>query len=244
MTTKAEFFDRLRAEIVRARELFPARLSERPAQPGLLLDTLRRELSERWPETLERFRLEFERVAGVFHRVSHITDVAPVIGAIASQRGAQRLVSWHPRALGAELGGALAGQGLQVDVMPGEPVNEGRPELRERIAAGEIGLTGVDVAIAETGSLVLVSGVGRPRSTALLPPCHVAVFDRTALVESLQQMGLVLEVWHAGTAAERGAAIHIITGPSRTADIELTLTRGVHGPGEVHAIFVDRPWHG
>ena len=245
MTTRAEFFDRLRAEIVRARELFPARVSERPAHPRLLLDTLRRELSERWPQTLEHFRREFERVGGVFHRVSQVSDVPPVVGAIASQRGARRLVTWHPEALGADLGGPLAGHDLQVDVMPGEPTNGGHAELRDRIAAAEIGLTGVDVAIAETGSLVLLSGVGRPRSTALLPPCHVAVFDRTALVESLQQMGLVLEAWHEGTApAERGAAIHVITGPSRTADIELTLTRGVHGPGEVHAIFVDRPWHG
>ncbi len=168
-----------------------------------------------------------------------------LVGAIASQRGARRLVTWHPDALGADLGGPLAGHDLHVDVMPGEPTNGGRADLRDRIAAAEIGLTGVDVAIAETGSLVLLSGVGRPRSTALLPVCHVAVFDRTALVESLQQMGLVLEAWHEGTVpAERGAAIRVITGPSRTADIELTLTRGVHGPGEVHTIFVDRPWHG
>ena len=76
---------------------------------------------------------------------------------------------------------------------------------------------------------------------AFLPACHVAVFDRTILVESLAQMGLVLEAWHEGPeAAWRGAAINFITGPSRTADIELTLTRGVHGPKEVHAVFVEQ----
>ncbi len=64
-----------------------------------------------------------------------------------------------------------------------------RAALREKIAAAEIGLTGADLAIAETGSLVLVSGSGRPRSTALLPPYHVAIFDREVLVESLEQTG-------------------------------------------------------
>ena len=96
--------------------------------------------------------------------------------------------------------------------------------------------------LAETGTLILRSGPGRPRSTSLLPACHVAVFDRTALVESLAQVGVFLEAWHADEAP--GAGINFITGPSRTADIELTLTRGVHGPKEVHAIFVDRPLDG
>ena len=108
------------------------------------------------------------------------------------------------------------------------------------IAAADIGVTGVDLAIAETGSLVLLSGSGRPRSTSLLPPYHVAVFDRSALVESLAQVGVFLEAWHDGPPeAGRGGVINVITGPSRTADIELTLTRGVHGPKEVHAIFVE-----
>ena len=120
-----------------------------------------------------------------------------------------------------------------------------RAALREKIAAAEIGLTGADLAIAEAGSLVLVSGSGRPRSTALLPPYHVAIFDREVLVESLEQTGVFFEAWHEGQAEPgRGAAVHVITGPSRTADIELTLTRGVHGPKEVHAIFVDAPIRG
>ncbi len=68
---------------------------------------------------------------------------------------------------------------------------------------------------------------------------HVAVFDRRALVETLEQAGVILEAWHADPARPPGGSITFITGPSRTADIELTLTRGVHGPRELHAIFVN-----
>jgi L-lactate dehydrogenase complex protein LldF len=118
-----------------------------------------------------------------------------------------------------------------------------RARLRARTAAADLGLTGVDLALAETGTLVLRSGPGRPRSTSLLPPYHVAVFDRGALVETLQQVGVFLEAWHARDS-EFGGVTNFITGPSRTADIELTLTRGVHGPKEVHAIFVDGPLGG
>jgi L-lactate dehydrogenase complex protein LldG len=247
MTTRAEFFARLRAEVRRAPAPFPARTADRPARPDLVADTIRRELSERWPQTLERFQREFERVGGVLCRVATVQEVPEAVAGIARERGLERVVTWHPAALGADLAGGLAAAGLSPHAMPPGPLaaDDERRRLRETIAGADLGLTGVDLAIAETGTLVLVSGGGRPRSTALLPPCHVAVLDRTALVESLAQAGVILEAWHQGTApAERGAAIHFITGPSRTADIELTLTRGVHGPKEVLAVFVETPIRG
>jgi len=245
--TRQEFLARIRSEVRRSPGRFAASVSERPARPGLVAETLRRELSERWPETLERFRREFERVGGAFHRVATIDDAAGEVRRIAAAHGARRIVTWHPEALGADLGSALAAGGLAVEAMPPGALGAGgeRSALRARIAEGDLGVTGADLAIAETGTLVLVSGAGRPRSTALLPPCHVAVLDRGALVESLQQAGIFLEAWHDGEpAAWRGAAIHFVTGPSRTADIELTLTRGVHGPRDVHAVFVETPFRG
>lgn len=240
-TTKEAFLGRIRSEMAKTRGLFAASSAERPAQPRQRLELLRRELSERWPQTLERFRAEFERVAGVFHRVATAADVPAELERICRERAARQLVAWPAEELGVAIAPALAEAGIAVESMPrAVPPDGERRRLRARIAEADLGVTGADLAVAETGTLVLMSAAGRPRSTSLLPACHVAVFDRTALLESLEQVGLALEAWHEGpTPPERGAAITFITGPSRTADIELTLTRGVHGPKEIHAIFVD-----
>jgi L-lactate dehydrogenase complex protein LldG len=241
MTTRADFMARIRRELAAAPASASATPMERPARPAAMADTIRRELAERWLQTLGRFREEFERVGGVFHRVSRLADVPDLVAGLARERQATRLVTWHPTALGADLGDALSAHGLATTAMPPGPLDgAARDHLRRVIAEADLGLTGVDLAIAETGSLVLLSGAGRPRSTSLLPPCHVAVFDRSVLVESLTQAGVFLEAWNGdGRPAWRGGAINFITGPSCTADIELTLTRGVHGPKEVHAVFVD-----
>ncbi len=138
--------------------------------------------------------------------------------------------------------GAARATGLAVTAASPADDEHARRRYREAAAAAGLGLTGVDLALAETGTLVLRSGPGRPRSTSLLPPTHVAVFDRSHLVESLEQVGVILEACHVDPAAWMpGAMINFITGPSRTADIELTLTRGVHGPKDVHAVFVESP---
>ena len=242
MTSRAEFLGSIRAEMAKTPGAFKASPAVRPQRPAEMAETIRRELAERWPQALERFRAEFERVGGVFYRVATAKDVPAVIATIARDRGATRMVAWPPSALGFD--GDLAAHGVETRAMPpGELPDDERQQLRDLIAKADLGLTGVDLAIAETGSLVFRSGPGRPRSTSLLPPYHVAVFDRTALVESLYQAGVFLEAWHAEPDAVRGA-INFITGPSRTADIELTLTRGVHGPKEVHGIFVEAPLHG
>jgi L-lactate dehydrogenase complex protein LldG len=242
MTTKAEFFARIRAEMGRARGGPAGATAPRPARPRERLEVLQRELSERWPENLARFQREFERVGGVFHRVTEAAEAPAVIARIASERGMRRVVAWHASALGLDVATPLAAGGLETLAAPDTEVTAAERDRRRAVAGvADLGVTGADLAVAETGSLIVVSGAGRPRSASLLPACHVAVFGREVLVESLAQAGLALEAWHEGPAPEdRGASINFITGPSRTADIELTLTRGVHGPKEVHVVFVEQ----
>jgi L-lactate dehydrogenase complex protein LldG len=79
-----------------------------------------------------------------------------------------------------------------------------------------------------------VSGSGQSRLASLLPPIHVAVLKRRAIVYSLPML-----LREQAALATSGANFVCITGPSRTADIEHVLTRGVHGPKDVHVVLVD-----
>ncbi|HKW95245.1 MAG TPA: hypothetical protein VJX92_25395, partial [Methylomirabilota bacterium] len=96
MAGRAEFLERIRREVAKTPGLFGASTTARPAQPQAAAEAIRREMAERWPEALERFRAEFERVAGVFHRAPSLDVVPAVITAIARERGAKRLVAWDP----------------------------------------------------------------------------------------------------------------------------------------------------
>jgi L-lactate dehydrogenase complex protein LldG len=242
MATRARFIDRIRREVGKTPGLFPATTAPRPARADEAALAVRRQMAERWPEALERFRSEFERVAGVFHRVRTAAEVPGAVLGIARDRSATEVVAWDAVSLGVDIAPGLAAAGLPVRAaVPADVGEAARRHHRREAARAELGVTGVDFALAETGTLILLSGAGRPRSTSLLPATHVAVFDRRHLLESLEQVGLMLEALHADPRLMSGAMINFITGPSRTADIELTLTRGVHGPKEVHAVFVDEP---
>jgi L-lactate dehydrogenase complex protein LldG len=98
--------------------------------------------------------------------------------------------------------------------------------------AYDVGITTAQAAIAETGTLVLESDQERHRLVSLLPPMHIALVDAADVCATLgEALKLVRR-----NGSEMSRAITFITGPSRTADIELTLTIGVHGPKELHVI--------
>ena len=111
-----------------------------------------------------------------------------------------------------------------------------REALRQRAIEADLGVTGVDYAIAETGSCVLLARAGVSRLVSLLPPVHVAVVERGQVLPSLDELFAVRRQSH--LAGDGGSYMNVISGPSRSADIEQTLVTGVHGPGEVHMVLV------
>jgi L-lactate dehydrogenase complex protein LldG len=103
---------------------------------------------------------------------------------------------------------------------------------RETAAASKIGISQVDWALANTGTLVLDATAVERRLVSTLPLIHVAVVATDRILPDMPAV-------FAEESAARTAYISFITGPSRTADIEQILVRGVHGPGEIHVVIVD-----
>lgn len=94
------------------------------------------------------------------------------------------------------------------------------------------GITSAQHALAETGTLVLHSGDEHHRLISLLPPVHVCILSPQAILANLESLC-------AGRAEAMPRVLTLVTGPSRTADIEQTLTVGVHGPGELHVLLYE-----
>jgi L-lactate utilization protein LutC len=107
------------------------------------------------------------------------------------------------------------------------------PELRAACATADFGITSADYALADTGTLVMLSSQSEARLVSLLPPVHIALVPRQRILTGLDELFTVLPL-----PAEQTSSMVLITGPSRTADIEQILVRGVHGPGEIHVIVV------
>jgi len=138
----------------------------------------------------------------------------------------------------AELFSKVAGYNLQPDVA--ELVQFARDQLRRKFVEADMGISGANALIAETGTLVIVANEGNDRLVTTLPPIHVAVVGYEKLVETMDDAVSILKVLSkSGTGQKQTAYVSFITGPSRTTDIEKTLALGVHGPKEVHVVFVD-----
>jgi L-lactate dehydrogenase complex protein LldF len=160
---------------------------------------------------IERFAAELDALGGRCIRCSE-GEAAGQIAELLHKRGNNHILAWEDAHLPLGIGESLRGQGIQISPQPD-------PSLRA-------GLTGALAGIADTGTLVLPGGPGRSLSASLLPEMHIAILHSRDILPDLPQ-ALKLP------GLRQAAAAVLVSGPSRTADIEMTLTIGVHGPGEL-----------
>ena len=166
---------------------------------------------------MTRFASELMTLGGNFTRCSR-ANLAQKILQILYEKKIDTLLSWENDQLPSHLLEEIRVVGIQVN-------NDCSPTIRA-------GLTGTLAAVADTGTIVLTSGSGRPMFSSLLPEVHIAILYASDIHENLTQVLRLEEFQVAGSAV-------LISGPSRTADIEMTLTIGVHGPKELHVLCLD-----
>ncbi|HEY65083.1 MAG TPA: LUD domain-containing protein [Caldilineae bacterium] len=188
---------------------------------------------------LERFGQELTRLGGDWDYAESIAAARLRLLSRLQEQGVRRILAWDPdRWPLPGLYEALTTIGIEIlapDLRAGD-----REEMLQQAAGLDIGLTGAEAAIANTGTLILRSGPGFSRLASLITPWHLALVPMSRLYPNL-------EAWLAdlrATGWDREyfmgtSKVIFISGPSRTADIEMTLTLGVHGPRHVEVLFFE-----
>lgn len=181
---------------------------------------------------IDRFVAELTAVGGHAERIGQPGDLAVYLRRLAESADRKLAVReddprWR-EPQGAPWLAALAGSGLEVVTASA---------ARATLAAADIGITWADWGIAETGTLVQLTGPGRARTVSLLPPVHVALLPAERILAQRSELMRILR--ESGPSGLLPSQVVLITGPSRTGDIENDLTIGVHGPGEVHVLIIE-----
>jgi L-lactate dehydrogenase complex protein LldG len=162
---------------------------------------------------LAAFFSEVEKLGGKTRRLKNKTELKTALSELVAAEAIKKATLWETAEL-KKLGVKKALQSTGVEII--SPYGSNR-----EVAECDLGVTGADFALAETGTLVLRSSIEQPRTVSLLPRVHLALMRSSCLRADLHQ---VFE-----EAKDDGYFV-FVTGPSRTSDIELTLTIGVHGP--------------
>ena len=176
------------------------------------------------------------------------SDTAAAIAALIAEKspeweGPKSVTAWrHPLIDRLDLPEILARQKVPVysprqsNGAP-ESTNE-RSFFRSRIGSAFIGITSADYCLAETATLVMKTVPGRDRSVSLLPSIHVAVIELNQIIRNLPELYAYLK--YDGKPPDWGLAncLTLISGPSKTADIELTMVHGAHGPRELYLYVI------
>ena len=244
---RQEFISNVSADLGRTR--LPADPGGTPVRYPDLSDArtaaedARDDAATRSAELLEEAAQALATTGWNVHRAETMEDVGDKVADICRTIGATTaLRSGHDVLDEARINPALERSGVDIrdmtlkDEMSDAERDEQRSAHRQEVFQTDVGITGGDYVIAETGTLVIHPKKGVSRLTSLAPPVHIAVMKHGQVLPSLDELFLLEHVdIHSG---ERHAAMNLISGPSRTGDIEATIVHGIHGPVETHIVLV------
>ena len=192
--------------------------------------------SDHWADLSSALSARAESLGWQVNRCSNSEDAFEHVESVVADISAKNMVITDQ--------GSIRDIGLsklatdELDVVTINSSNEiSSDDLRAKALQADVGITGVEFAIAETGTAVLSSDSETGRLVGLAPPVHIVIVKRGQVLPSLDELFL-LRKWQSinGLAPQYAS---LISGPSRSADIEYTLVTGVHGPGDVRMVLVD-----
>jgi iron-sulfur cluster protein len=144
-----------------------------------------------------------------------------------------------PREDVARLFSKIIGQELPPDSEIAKMVAVAREFLREKFFLADIGISGANVVAAETGTLYIIENEGNVRLSTAAPPVHITLVGMEKLVPTIGDANKVSEVTWRYANYTVPSYVSLVSGPSKTGDIEKVTTYGAHGPREFHVIFLD-----
>lgn len=194
-------------------------------------------------ELVKAFKTEFELLSGKVYVARTNREARQFLSLIIKQAGTgiKRIIKWNSHLLRRlEIDRVLDSLGAQniLVAKKDSPNQQDRKDYIETEATAELGISGVDYGLADTGTLVLRTSRTQDRTTSLLPPVHVALVESKRILPGSEDLILKLMLELEGKA-ELDSCLTLITGPSITADIELNLVSGIHGPRELHVIILE-----
>ena len=178
------------------------------------------------------FQTKYELLSGIVHSAKNEFDIAEVVNSVLAESNGQRVaLAELPPEVEAAIEAICHKSGVTVLKPPYD--NTGLPDS---IDEADVGVSWANFAVAETGSLVELATNDATRLVSTLPGVHIGIFRHEDVKTTLREAAEPIREFFA--SEPKNATVTFISGPSRTADIEMRLTLGVHGPESAHAVIV------
>ncbi len=188
--------------------------------------------------TLDRLAQTAAAASWNVRRANDAEEAASIVAEIAQQSGVKNLVrSAEDVFKRVNIDATLRSVGVSPAILASGRTRS-RGALRDMAFRADMGVTGVSYAIAETASCAVIPRRGVARLTSLAPPRLVLLIEPEQVLETLADFFAITRLNRMNARGRTANYFNFISGPSRTADIEQTLTIGVHGPGEVHMVIL------
>ena len=185
-------------------------------------------------EPWDELENELTALSARFHKSASPEEAKDIIHGILEQHDVKKAVLWdHPLLDSLQVTDLMKDSGVQL-----VPIDSGITDFPQQTATAELGVTAADAVLVHSGTIVVKAVKGLERSTSLLPPVHLAIITRSQRLQSIMDFPPMLRTFM-DENRNLPSAVHFISGPSRSADIEFTLVLGAHGPKTLHVLALD-----